>query len=42
MYPVFIQQLLALFVCCVLSQPWVFTYNSWSKNYEYMLKAAVR
>ncbi|KAG2436256.1 hypothetical protein HXX76_006567 [Chlamydomonas incerta] len=22
--------------------PWVFTYNSWSKNYEYMLKAAVR
>lgn len=22
--------------------PWVFTYNSWSGNYDYMLKAAVR
>lgn len=22
--------------------PWVFTYNSWSAKYDYMLKAAVR
>lgn len=22
--------------------PWVFTYNSWSSHYDYMLKAAVR
>ncbi len=22
--------------------PWVFTYNSWSGHYDYMLKAAVR